>query len=108
MSGLAILSVVLVVIPAGSLVSQPEVIVLWPDGAPGAVGTDDQDVPELRVYAAERGAASGTGVVICPGGGYGILASDHEGAQVARWFNSIGVSAFVLKYRLAPRYRHPA
>ena len=47
-------------------------------------------------------------VVICPGGGYGGLAIDHEGKQVAEWLNSIGVAAFVLKYRLAPAYHEPA
>ena len=47
-------------------------------------------------------------MVVCPGGGYGHLAVDHEGDQIARWLNSFGVAAFVLKYRLAPRYRHPA
>jgi len=46
--------------------------------------------------------------VVCPGGGYGHLASDHEGQQVARWLNSIGVTAAVLKYRLGPKYHHPA
>ncbi|MGC8640725.1 MAG: alpha/beta hydrolase, partial [Isosphaeraceae bacterium] len=47
-------------------------------------------------------------VVVCPGGGYGMLAVDHEGKQVAQWLNSLGVAAFVLKYRLGPRYHHPA
>jgi hypothetical protein len=47
-------------------------------------------------------------VVVCPGGGYAKLAMDHEGRQVAEWLNSLGVAAFVLKYRLGPRYRHPA
>lgn len=83
-------------------------ILLWPDGAPGAVGTEDVDKPSLWVYPADKKTANGTGVVICPGGGYQILAVDHEGTQVARWYNRIGVTAFVLKYRLAPRYKHPA
>jgi acetyl esterase/lipase len=47
-------------------------------------------------------------VVVCPGGGYGGLAMDHEGKQIADWLNSLGVAAFVLKYRLGPRYHHPA
>lgn len=86
----------------------PDPVLLWPNGAPGAVGDEPQDKPDLRVYLPEAGKATGAGVVICPGGGYAVLAYDHEGHQVARWFNSIGVTAFVLKYRLAPRYRHPA
>lgn len=88
--------------------SADDKVLLWPDGAPGAVGKADQDTPWLWVYPAEKEIANGTAVVICPGGGYGILAVDHEGTQVAKWYNSIGVTAFVLKYRLAPHYKHPA
>jgi acetyl esterase/lipase len=58
------------------------------------------------VYHAAR-VATGTGVIVAPGGGYGNLAMDHEGRQVASWFNAMGVTAFVLKYRLGPRYHHP-
>lgn len=47
-------------------------------------------------------------MVVCPGGGYQMLAVDHEGKQIAEWLNARGVAAFVLKYRIAPRYRHPA
>ena len=50
---------------------------------------------------------SRTAVVICPGGGYRNLAMDHEGDQIARWYNSLGIAAFVLKYRLGPKYHHP-
>ncbi len=86
----------------------PEPLLLWPDGAPGAKGDEAGDRPEVRIYLPDEKMASGAGVVICPGGGYGVLATDHEGHQVARWFNSQGVAAFVLKYRLGPRYHHPA
>ena len=86
----------------------PEPVLLWPEGAPGAVGNEDQDKPQVRIYLPQPDKATGAALVICPGGGYGALATDHEGHQVARWANSIGVAAFVVKYRLAPRYRHPA
>lgn len=86
----------------------PEPILLWPNGAPGAVGDDDRDKPEVRAYLPPGDKATGAAIVICPGGGYGVLATDHEGHQVAKWANSIGVAGFVVKYRLAPRYRHPA
>ena len=86
----------------------PEPVLLWPDGAQGAVGTEDLDRPTLTPYLPEQDRSTGTAVVVCPGGGYGHLAMDHEGVQVARWLNSMGVAAFVLKYRLGPRYRHPA
>jgi len=80
---------------------------LWPNGAPGAVGNEDIDKPSLTPYVVKQGPATGTAVVVCPGGGYVHLAMDHEGDQVARWLNSLGVSAFVLKYRLGPKYHHP-
>jgi acetyl esterase/lipase len=92
--------------PAKS-VPEPQPVVLWPNGAPGAVGKEDVDQPTLRIYLPPAKSSTGTGVVVCPGGGYGALAMDHEGRQVAEWLNSHGVAAFVLKYRLGPRYRHP-
>jgi acetyl esterase/lipase len=83
-------------------------LLLYPDGAPGAVGAEAVDKPKITLYPAPAGAANGAAVVVCPGGGYGVVAADHEGRQVAEWLNSLGVSAFVLQYRLGPRYRHPA
>jgi len=85
----------------------PEPTPLWPEGAPGAMGKEEADTPTIRVYLPPKEKATGAGVVICPGGGYGILAMDHEGHQVAKWFNRIGVAGFVLRYRHAPKYRHP-
>ncbi|MDA1249827.1 MAG: alpha/beta hydrolase [Planctomycetota bacterium] len=85
----------------------PERTLLWPDKAPHAEGEDESDQPAIRVYLPEKDIATGAGVVICPGGGYGILATDHEGHQVAKWLNRIGVAGFVLRYRHAPKYRHP-
>jgi acetyl esterase/lipase len=84
------------------------VIFLWPGGAPGAVGDEPADKPNLTVYPAPADKANGAAIVICPGGGYAGLAVDHEGKQIAEWMNSLGVSAFVLRYRLGPRYHHPA
>ncbi len=80
---------------------------LWAGAAPGAVGNEAADVPKLTLYPAPEKSASGAAVVVCPGGGYRNLASDHEGRQVAEWLNTLGVSAFVLQYRVGPRYRHP-
>lgn len=81
---------------------------LWPAGAPGALGKDDKDVPTLTPYLAEPDKATGAAMVICPGGGYGMLAQ-HEGNDYALWLNQHGVTAFVLKYRLGSNgYRHPA
>jgi len=85
----------------------PKPELLWPSGAPGALGDQDTDKPTLTPYLAAAGSGTGTAVVVCPGGGYGALATDKEGDQIARFLNSLGVSAFVLKYRLGPRYHHP-
>jgi acetyl esterase/lipase len=98
--------------------AEPFEIKIWPDGAPDEVEgiekrkkptTDDGstvriayvDEPTLTVYKAAQ--PNGTGVVICPGGGYGILAWNKEGTEIAEWFNSIGVTAAVLKYRVPRR-----
>jgi len=86
----------------------PKTELLWPGAVPGAVGTEDADKPTLTVYLPSKGQATGTGIVICPGGGYRNLAMDHEGFEVARWLTSRGIAGFVLKYRLGPRYHHPA
>jgi acetyl esterase/lipase len=82
-------------------------IVLWPDGAPGAVGSEPLDVPTLTPYLPPKQKASGAAVIVCPGGGYNHLA-DHEGGPVGEWLSTLGITAFVLKYRFGPRYRHPA
>ena len=82
-------------------------IVLWPGGAPGAKGNEPLDIPTLTPYLPSKEKATGAAIIVCPGGGYTHLA-DHEGGPVAEWLNSIGVAAFVLKYRLGPRYQHPA
>jgi acetyl esterase/lipase len=86
---------------------QPSTVPLWPNGAPGALGNDDSDQPTLTVFLPWDKPISRTAVVVCPGGGYGGLADNHEGRQVANWLNSLGMVAFVLKYRLGPRYHHP-
>jgi acetyl esterase/lipase len=82
------------------------VVLLWPDGAPGALGQRDADQPSLTVYRAP-GEGVRAAIVVCPGGGYGGLAG-HEGKDYALWLNARGLHAFVLKYRLGSAgYRHP-
>jgi acetyl esterase/lipase len=80
---------------------------LWPDGAPGAVGTTDDDKPSLDVYV-PASVPTKSAVVVLPGGGYQGLALSYEGTEEAHWLNDRGVAAFVLHYRLAPRYHYPA
>ena len=100
----------------GNLSGQSKVIDLWNGKVPGAIPNanfkqtvDSSDNwtkmwfvtdPTLDMYPAPAEKATGTAVVICPGGGYGRLAIKHEGAQVASWLNGLGITAFVLKYRL--------
>ena len=83
-------------------------VMLWPDGAPGALEGKEPFPSSIKPYLPPREMATGTAVVVCPGGGYGMLAMDHEGEQVAAWLNSFGVAAFVLRYRHAEYARHPA
>lgn len=110
-----------VLLPACCLAADgPRVIPLWPSGAPGSEGKTDPEVvqengkngvhdrhisrvhnPTLTVYLPPRDRANGAAVVICPGGAHRFLAIDHEGHDVARWLNSIGVAGLVLEYRLA-------
>lgn len=94
------------VTPDGNRAQDPRTFPLWTGPAPGATGTADADVPTLTYYPA-YGRGAGTAVIVAPGGGYGNLAMNHEGRQVANWLNSLGVAAFVLKYRLGPTYHHP-
>jgi acetyl esterase/lipase len=86
---------------------EPQKMLLWEQGAPGALGSDESDKPTLTYYPPTHGNPSGTAVIIAPGGGYTHLAANHEGRQVANWLNSMGVAAFVLIYRLGPQYHHP-
>lgn len=83
-----------------------EEILLWPDGAPFSVSQEKEEQPTLTLYLASPENANGTAVVVCPGGGYGHLSMDHEGYQVGEWLNSLGVSAFILKYRHNDRTGH--
>ena len=81
-------------------------IPLWPNGAPGALGTSSNDIPAITPYL-PAGNATGTAMLICPGGGYAHLAA-HEGNDYALWLNQHGVTCFVLKSRLgSSNYHYP-
>jgi acetyl esterase/lipase len=82
-------------------------LLLWPGAAPGALGTSEKDIPTLTPFLPAPENANGTAIVVCPGGGYGGLAT-HEGPGYAEWLAHNGIAAFVLKYRLGSAgYRHP-
>jgi acetyl esterase/lipase len=96
----------------------PEVYPIWPDVAPGSETWRQQEkdytfhdpwphritrnvvTPTLTAFLPEPGLATGTGVIVCPGGAYHFLAVDHEGHMVAQWLNERGIAAFMLKYRV--------
>src|ERR1700752_446206 len=80
---------------------------LWPKGAPDAVGQEPADIPTLTAYLPAKEKANVAAIIVCLGGGHSHLA-DHEGRPVAEWLNTLGITAFVLKYRIGPRYHHPA
>ena len=113
-NALVCLIVLLVTAPAvlaAEGAGSPRVELLWRDGAPGAKGNNEGDKPSLTIYLPEKQKATGTAVVIFPGGGYGHLAMDHEGHQIAQWLNSLGVAGFILQYRhrnSGAGYGHPA
>lgn len=100
------------------LAAEPEVVAIWPGGAPGSEGkAGDEAVriappngervvsgvhkPSITVYLPAHSVRTGAGVVIAPGGGHRELWTDHEGHNIAKWLSERGVAAFVLKYRLA-------
>jgi len=85
----------------------PAPLLLWTQGAPGALGAADEDKPALTVYLPSTPNPTRTGVVVAPGGGYLHLAMEKEGFAIARWLNQQGIAAFVLRYRLGPQYHHP-
>lgn len=84
----------------------PAPMPLWPNGAPGALGTAEDDIPTLTAYIPASNPTK-TAVVVAPGGGYTHLSMVKEGSDVAQWLNAHGVAAFVLKYRLGMKYHSP-
>lgn len=86
--------------------ADPFVHRLWSDRAPLAVGDEPGDTPDVTVMKA-GGAGPRPTIVVLPGGGYETLA-EHEKTPVGAWLNTLGITALLVKYRHAPRYRHPA
>ncbi|MCG5054953.1 MAG: alpha/beta hydrolase [Myxococcales bacterium] len=91
-------------LPAALSSDHEKTFPLWKGPAPGAEGDALTDVPTLTVYLPRPDRANGAAVVVNPGGGYWVLAADHEGVQAARWLNREGMAAFVLRYRKQPVY----
>ncbi|WP_443936738.1 alpha/beta hydrolase [Pedobacter sp. MW01-1-1] len=112
-------ALILIVLSAMSTVLKAQEIVnLYPGDTPGAKKTpatyvektevrangsikvSKVSIPTITIFQAPKEKATGTAVIICPGGGYSGLAMSHEGTDVAKRFNALGITAFVLKYRL--------
>jgi acetyl esterase/lipase len=89
------------------IVQEPQTIPLWQGRAPGALGDAPEDIPTLTIYMPPNTTGPMTAVIVAPGGGYRTLSMNKEGRIPAIYLNSLGVAAFVLKYRLGPKYRHP-
>ena len=95
--------------PADRDTAKPQTSLLWPDGAPGAKGDSEDDKPTITAFIPPANSVASKAVVIFPGGGYGKLSMENEGAKVASWLNSFGVAAFVVSYRHSGKgYRYPA
>jgi len=93
--------------PASLPIQDGQTMPLWARDAPGAQGAGEIDIPRMTAYLPRTTPPGMTAIIILPGGSYRILAMNHEGRQVANYLNSAGVAAFVLQYRLGPRYHHP-
>ncbi len=88
--------------------AEPKTFRLWEGDAPNALGTEEKDVPTVIVYLPENAKESAPVLMICPGGGYGGLAMDHEGHQFAKWANDMGMAGVIVSYRHRGRgYGHP-
>ncbi len=94
--------------PAAPPAAPPAAIPLWPQGAPGALGSAPGDIPTITPFLPAPGQATGAALIICPGGGYAHLSS-REGEDYARFFAANGITGFVLAYRLGTNgYHYPA
>ncbi len=87
--------------------AQGTAIKLWETSAPNAVGNTVLDTPTITPFPALKELTSRAAVIVCPGGGYSHLSDTKEGSDVAPWLNSLGITAFVLKYRLGMTYHQP-
>jgi acetyl esterase/lipase len=84
-----------------------QIVRLWPEAAPGALGDRDEDTPTITVYLPSNTPGPVAAVIVAPGGSYRALSMIKEGREPAEYLNSLGLAAFVLKYRLGPKYHHP-
>src|SRR6478609_11045117 len=99
-----LLNIVLLTTSVVSAQKLADPILLWPNGAPGATGTSDEDKPAVIPFIPDAAKRNGAAVLVVPGGGFTIRAVDHEGVLIAQWLKDHGITAFLLRYRLRPLY----
>jgi acetyl esterase/lipase len=99
-----LLLALIILVSAATAQKLADPILLWPNGAPGATGTSDEDKPAIIPFIPDASKRNGVAVLVVPGGGFTIRAVDHEGVLVAQWFKEHGITAFLLRYRLRPLY----
>jgi acetyl esterase/lipase len=92
--------------PAAPAATTQPIVRLWDGDAPGARGSEPGDIPTMTVFAPPTLTRPCAAMIVCPGGAYNHLAP-HEGAPIAQWLSSHGIAAFVLRYRLGPKYHYP-
>ena len=122
----SVLALVLLLAAAAFATGPAPQVSLWPHGAPGSEGVTEKEIdeppnaqhgyyritnvhnPSITVCLPPREKTTGAAAIICPGGGHRMLVFDVEGTEIADWLNSLGVAAFILKYRLAgtPGYHY--
>lgn len=125
---IGLMSLPLLTVRAAAQEATPQVVTLWPAGSPTLKGLNEKELlspldpkpgqrinsirnvhnPSIEVHLAPADKATGTAILVAPGGGHSQLVWGSEGTDIAKWLNSIGVTAFVLKYRLAqtPNYHY--
>lgn len=111
---LALAAVVVVAFTPGAraqrpapILQVPQTLPLWEGKAPGALGNADEDIPTLTIYMPPDTTGPMTAIIVAPGGSYRTLSMNKEGRIPANYLNTLGIAAFVLKYRLGPKYHHP-
>ncbi|MEP7336808.1 MAG: alpha/beta hydrolase [Acidobacteriota bacterium] len=97
--------ILLMLAPASFGQKLPAPILLWPNGAPDATGTSDEDKPAIIPVLPDAAKATGAAILICPGGGFMTRATDFEGVMVANWLKERGIASFILRYRIRPMYQ---
>lgn len=89
------------------ILQEPQTLPLWEGTTPGALGNSTEDIPTLTIYMPPVTTGPLTAVIVIPGGGYRTLSINKEGRLPANYLNTLGITAFILKHRLGPKYQHP-